>query len=176
MKAHNLQIKSVIGGTPYVGAYRVLCPHIQVLFHSIGQDLRYFQARSPNILVATPGRLHDLLTKPGSMVHRHLEGLQTMIYDEADRYVHVCSCLSRAISHPLVRLLDAGFAPALKQIAEQLPPRADRQNLLFSATFSDQIKSVCQSSPFLTNILTHAKDCQHRLEPRLPIHYNLAAP
>ncbi|GFM67751.1 helicase [Pseudomonas cichorii] len=69
-----------------------------------------------DVLVATPGRLLDL--------HRQnavkFSQLQTLILDEADR------------------MLDLGFAEELRGIYAALPKR--RQTLLFSATFSDEIR------------------------------------
>jgi ATP-dependent RNA helicase RhlE len=68
------------------------------------------------ILVATPGRLLD-------HVHQrtvNLSRVQILVLDEADR------------------MLDMGFMPDLKRIISLLP--AVRQNLLFSATFPDDIK------------------------------------
>ncbi len=80
------------------------------------------------VLVATPGRLLD-----------HVEGrtiqlnqVQVLILDEADR------------------MLDMGFMPDLKRILALLPKQ--RQTLLFSATFSDEIKKLAQE--FLNSPVT----------------------
>ncbi|WP_422408834.1 MULTISPECIES: DEAD/DEAH box helicase [unclassified Endozoicomonas] len=69
-----------------------------------------------DVLTATPGRLLDLIRKQ----HVTLDHLKILVLDEADR------------------MLDLGFKNELDQILEVLP--AKRQNLLFSATFSKQIK------------------------------------
>ncbi|MBL8476764.1 MAG: DEAD/DEAH box helicase [Methyloversatilis sp.] len=73
------------------------------------------------IVVATPGRLLD-----------HVEGksialgqVQMLVLDEADR------------------MLDMGFIPDIKRILALLP--AQRQSLLFSATFSEEIKKLAQA-------------------------------
>jgi ATP-dependent RNA helicase RhlE len=71
-----------------------------------------------DILVATPGRLLDH-HQQGTIDLRHIE---TLILDEADR------------------MLDMGFIHDIKKILAILP--AKRQNLLFSATFSDDIKAL----------------------------------
>jgi ATP-dependent RNA helicase RhlE len=70
------------------------------------------------IVVATPGRLLDHLQ--GRSIN--LSQVQILVLDEADR------------------MLDMGFLPDLKRILATLPPF--RQNLLFSATFSNDIKKL----------------------------------
>jgi ATP-dependent RNA helicase RhlE len=77
------------------------------------------------ILVATPGRLLDHV----EMKTVHLNQVQILVLDEADR------------------MLDMGFMPDLKRILALLPRQ--RQNLMFSATFSSDIKKL--SSDFLTH-------------------------
>jgi len=71
-----------------------------------------------HIIVATPGRIEDHLRK----ANLNLENLNMLVLDEADR------------------MLDMGFQDALDAIIEQLP--ANRQTLLFSATFPEQIQSI----------------------------------
>jgi ATP-dependent RNA helicase RhlE len=70
------------------------------------------------IVVATPGRLLDHIEQKSI----NLSQVQILILDEADR------------------MLDMGFMPDIKRIIAMLPPF--RQNLLFSATFSDEIKKL----------------------------------
>jgi len=77
--------------------------------------------RGVDILVATPGRLLDHLQQ-GTLSLNHVE---TLILDEADR------------------MLDMGFIRDIKKILALLPRK--RQNLLFSATFSDEIKALADS-------------------------------
>ncbi|MFZ5562064.1 MAG: DEAD/DEAH box helicase [Pseudomonadota bacterium] len=74
--------------------------------------------RRIDILVATPGRLLDLAGQRAV----DLSGVQTLVLDEADR------------------MLDMGFIRDIRRILPLLP--AQRQNLLFSATFSDEIKQL----------------------------------
>ncbi len=74
-----------------------------------------------DILVATPGRLLDHLQQ-GNV---SLEDLEVFVLDEADR------------------MLDMGFIHDVKRILRQLP--AERQNLLFSATFSGNIEKLARS-------------------------------
>ncbi|RJG00248.1 DEAD/DEAH box helicase [Noviherbaspirillum sedimenti] len=71
-----------------------------------------------DILVATPGRLLDHLQQ-GTM---KLDQVEILVLDEADR------------------MLDMGFIHDIKRVLALLPKK--RQNLLFSATFSDEIKAL----------------------------------
>ncbi len=80
------------------------------------------------ILVATPGRLLDHVESKNLMLNQ----VQVLILDEADR------------------MLDMGFMPDLKRILTLLPKQ--RQTLLFSATFSDDIKKLAHD--FLVNPVT----------------------
>ena len=71
-----------------------------------------------DVLVATPGRLIDLLDKK----HTSLKNIQVLVLDEADR------------------MLDMGFWPSVHRIMEQLPKA--HQTLLFSATLPASITST----------------------------------
>jgi ATP-dependent RNA helicase RhlE len=72
------------------------------------------------ILVATPGRLLDHL---GSRTV-NLSSVEVLVLDEADR------------------MLDMGFMPDIRRILDALPAR--RQNLMFSATFSDDVRGLAK--------------------------------
>ena len=74
-----------------------------------------------DILVATPGRLLDHVGQKTL----DLSGVEILVLDEADR------------------MLDMGFIRDIKKILALLPKQ--RQNLLFSATFSDEIKTLSDS-------------------------------
>ena len=74
-----------------------------------------------DILVATPGRLLDHVQQRTLDLSR----VEILVLDEADR------------------MLDMGFIRDIKRILAQLPKR--RQNLLFSATFSDEIRTLADS-------------------------------
>jgi superfamily II DNA/RNA helicase len=76
-------------------------------------------ARS-HIIVATPGRLEDLLARGAFS----LEHIQTLVLDEADR------------------MLDMGFRPAVDRIVRACP--ADRQTLFFSATLDGEAGRVAE--------------------------------
>lgn len=73
-----------------------------------------------HIVVGTPGRIEEHLRK-GTL---QLDNLTTLVLDEADR------------------MLDMGFQDTLDAIIEHAPKQ--RQTLLFSATFPDQIKSIAK--------------------------------
>lgn len=77
------------------------------------------------ILVATPGRLLDHIEQKSVQLNQ----VQMLVLDEADR------------------MLDMGFMPDLKRILALLPKQ--RQTLMFSATFSNEIKKL--SADFLVN-------------------------
>ncbi|WP_329601994.1 ATP-dependent RNA helicase RhlB [Sansalvadorimonas verongulae] len=70
-----------------------------------------------DILVATPGRLLDYCERRDL----HLDLVETMVIDEADR------------------MLDMGFIPQVRRIIRSTPRPGDRQTLLFSATFSEDV-------------------------------------
>ncbi|MBL8380775.1 MAG: DEAD/DEAH box helicase [Burkholderiales bacterium] len=77
--------------------------------------------RGVDILVATPGRLLDLHEQRAA----DLSKIEILVLDEADR------------------MLDMGFIHDIRRILALLPKK--RQNLLFSATFSDEIRALADS-------------------------------
>ena len=81
-----------------------------------------------DLLIATPGRLLDLAEQGV----QDLRDVQYIVLDEADR------------------MLDMGFIHALRRILKLLP--AQRQNLMFSATYSEEIRELAQR--FLRNPAT----------------------
>ncbi|GAC1380856.1 MAG: ATP-dependent RNA helicase RhlB [Aquirhabdus sp.] len=78
--------------------------------------------RFVDIMVATPGRLIDFLDQKEVWLDR----LEFLVIDEADR------------------VLDMGFSPSVKRIVRLAPPKADRQTLMFSATFSYDVLNLAQ--------------------------------
>jgi superfamily II DNA/RNA helicase len=100
-KARNLRIAAVYGGTSVSGQTK--------------------QARGAQVLVATPGRLHDLLERRLVL----LDGVRVLVLDEADR------------------MLDMGFRPQVDRIVAQIPQ--NRQTLLFSATLDGPVAELARS-------------------------------
>ncbi|KAF5773583.1 putative RNA helicase [Helianthus annuus] len=96
----------------------------------INQQLRELE-RGVDILVATPGRLVDLLER----ARVSLQSIQYLALDEADR------------------MLDMGFEPQIRKIVQQMdmPPPGVRQTMLFSATFPKEIQRL--ASDFLANYI-----------------------
>jgi superfamily II DNA/RNA helicase len=95
-----------------------------VVFGGVDIKTQTPQLRSGvEILVATPGRLLDHIEQKTVQLNQ----VQMLVLDEADR------------------MLDMGFMPDLKRILALLPKQ--RQNLMFSATFSNEIKNL--SADFL---------------------------
>ena len=74
--------------------------------------------RGIDVLIATPGRLLDHVERRTV----RLSGVEVLILDEGDR------------------MLDMGFLPAIRRIIDLLP--AERQNLLFSATFCPEVRRL----------------------------------
>lgn len=77
--------------------------------------------KGTDILVATPGRMYDLVTRGYLKLHR----VQFLILDEADR------------------MLEFGFYQNINQLVKMLPP--SRQTLFFSATIDEEIKKLAYS-------------------------------
>jgi ATP-dependent RNA helicase RhlE len=77
--------------------------------------------RGVDILVATPGRLLDLFQQKAI----RFDSIEALVLDEADR------------------MLDMGFIPDIRRIQSLLPK--NKQSLLFSATFSDEIRKLART-------------------------------
>jgi ATP-dependent RNA helicase RhlE len=102
---------------------RIYSKHVNlnsaVIFGGVGINPQIkMLANGVDILVATPGRLLDHVGQ-GTI---KLDKIEMLVLDEADR------------------MLDMGFIHDIRKVLAVLPPK--RQNLLFSATFSDEIKAL----------------------------------
>ena len=108
--------------TPLTGA---------AVFGGVGMGPQEHAFRSGvDIIVATPGRLLDHMTRP----YAKLSGLEYLVLDEADR------------------MLDMGFLPDVKRILRHIPSR--NQRLFFSATIPKEIAAL--ASEMLKNPVTIA--------------------
>lgn len=97
-----------------------------VIFGGVSQKAQTDALRSGvDILIATPGRLLDLMTQK----YVHLQHIKIFVLDEADR------------------MLDMGFIHDVKKVIAKLP--AKRQTLFFSATMPGEIQTLAKT--ILTN-------------------------
>jgi len=96
----------------------------------VREQLRQIE-RGCDLLVATPGRLVDLIER-GRL---GMENIKFLVLDEADR------------------MLDMGFEPQIRRIVEEsgMPQGEDRQTMMFSATFPAQIQRL--ASDFLRDYI-----------------------
>ncbi|MFF7637374.1 DEAD/DEAH box helicase, partial [Kitasatospora sp. NPDC008050] len=92
----------------------------------------YALERGVDVLVATPGRLRDLINRGTAK----LADVQTVVLDEADQ------------------MADMGFLPEVTEILDQVPTGGQR--LLFSATLENEIDSLVKR--YLSNPVTHEVD------------------
>jgi ATP-dependent RNA helicase RhlB len=86
------------------------------------RQLQQVNARVTDLVVATPGRLIDFMERRDLFLDR----VETLVLDEADR------------------MLDMGFIPQVKRIVRSTPKKEDRQTLLFSATFTQDIINLAK--------------------------------
>ncbi|HKR13265.1 MAG TPA: DEAD/DEAH box helicase [Pyrinomonadaceae bacterium] len=103
---------------------------------NIRTQLDDLRRRGAAVLIATPGRLLDLIER-GAV---QLSTVEVLVLDEADR------------------MLDMGFLPAIRRVLELLP--AKRQTLLFSATMSASIEQLARSTtknPELVEVSTRGR-------------------
>ena len=102
-------------------------------------NLNKFLNGNPTILVATPGRLNDLLGEES--VRERFTHIKTVILDEADR------------------MLDQGFAPDIHKVLRRLPSKQQQpgwQGMCFSATLPEKVNDVvkCVLYPGFTSLST----------------------
>ncbi|KAF9527467.1 P-loop containing nucleoside triphosphate hydrolase protein [Crepidotus variabilis] len=99
---------------------------VQVILggESRGRQLRQWRGRK-DIIVATPGRVIDLLESEES-VSQAMKSTKLLVLDEADT------------------LLDMGFQPDIVRISSYLPKTSERQTFLFSATVSRKVEEIAR--------------------------------
>ena len=93
---------------------------ISTVYGGVGIEKQAREVKKSHILVATPGRLEDLLQR-GAL---KLDNVNVLVLDEADR------------------MLDMGFRPAVDRIVAQCP--RDRQTLFFSATLEGEAGRIAE--------------------------------
>ncbi|WP_199551497.1 DEAD/DEAH box helicase [Streptomyces sp. N35] len=98
---------------------------------SMGNQI-YALERGVDILVATPGRLRDLINRGACS----LENIEVAVLDEADQ------------------MADLGFLPEVTELLDQVP--AGGQRMLFSATMENEISTLVKR--YLNNPVTHEVD------------------
>ena len=117
---------------------------VAAVYGGVGLERQAKQARRAHIVVATPGRLEDLMGR-GAL---SLDRVTTLVLDEADR------------------MLDMGFKPAVDRIVDTLPRK--RQTLFFSATLDGVVGRVARDYTRDARSHEHAPkrerraDVQHR--------------
>ena len=96
--------------------------HVAALFGGMEyhKQHKYMQRQFVDIVVATPGRLIDFMTRKDI----YLDVVEALVLDEADR------------------MLDMGFMPQVKRIVRACPTTDFRQTQLFSATFTQDILNL----------------------------------
>jgi superfamily II DNA/RNA helicase len=112
---------------------------ISAVYGGVGLEKQAREARKAQILVATPGRLEDLLQRRALT----LEHVRILVLDEADR------------------MLDMGFRPAVDRIVGQCP--RSRQTLFFSATLEGEAGRV--AAEYTTDPARH----EHAPADRRPV-------
>ena len=113
---------------------------VAAVYGGVGFEKQTRDAQRAHILVATPGRLEDLLQRRSFT----LSHVQTLVLDEADR------------------MLDMGFRPAVGRIVAQCPQ--DRQTLFFSATLDGEAGRISKAYTRDAVRHEHTPPKQHRAD------------
>jgi ATP-dependent RNA helicase RhlE len=114
--------------------------NIAAVYGGVGFEKQIKNARSAHMVVATPGRLEDLLQRRSIS----LANVEILVLDEADR------------------MLDMGFRPAVDRIVRQVP--ADRQTLFFSATLDGEVGRIASDYTQDAVRHEHAPAPEHKAE------------
>lgn len=110
------------------------------VYGGVGIQAQARKAAKAHIVVATPGRLEDLLQR-GDLTLKHI---QLLVLDEADR------------------MLDMGFKPAVDRIVAKVP--ASRQTLFFSATLDGAPGEIARSYTHDARRHVHAPKAERRAD------------
>jgi superfamily II DNA/RNA helicase len=109
--------------------------NVAAVYGGVGFEKQIKNARAAHLLVATPGRLEDLLQRRAIS----LSGVNILVLDEADR------------------MLDMGFRPAVDRLVSQCPRK--RQTLFFSATLDGEVGRIADA------YTTEARRHEHKVAP-----------
>jgi ATP-dependent RNA helicase RhlE len=113
---------------------------VAAIYGGAGIQRQIQQARKAHILVATPGRLEDLMARRAVA----LENIRILVLDEADR------------------MLDMGFRPAVDRIVARTP--RNRQTLFFSATLEGAAGTIAQAYTHDARRHEHVPAVDHKAE------------
>jgi superfamily II DNA/RNA helicase len=94
---------------------------VEAVYGGVPVSAQVRRARDAHVVVATPGRLNDLLERKAIS----LEHVRTLVLDEADR------------------MLDMGFKPQVDRIVRRLPRK--RQTMFFSATLDGEVSTLARA-------------------------------
>jgi ATP-dependent RNA helicase RhlE len=108
---------------------------VAAVYGGVGLEKQAKQAARAHIVVATPGRLEDLMARRAIT----LEHVQILVLDEADR------------------MLDMGFRPPVDRIVSRVPKK--RQTLFFSATLDGEVRKLARA--YTTNARAHEHVPKH---------------
>ena len=122
---------------------------VAAVYGGVGFEKQIKACKRADILVATPGRLEDLMARRAVK----LRGIEILVLDEADR------------------MLDMGFRPAVDRIVSECPP--NRQTLFFSATLDGEAGRIAREYTNDAVVREHAPEpieapaIEHRFVPTL---------
>jgi len=122
---------------------------VAAVYGGVGFEKQIKACKRADILVATPGRLEDLMARRAVK----LRGIEILVLDEADR------------------MLDMGFRPAVDRIVSECPP--NRQTLFFSATLDGEAGRIAREYTNDEVVREHAPEpieapaIEHRFVPTL---------
>ena len=113
---------------------------VAAVYGGVGFEKQTREAKAAHLLVATPGRLEDLLQRRSLS----LSDVEILVLDEADR------------------MLDMGFRPAVDRIVRQCPQ--DRQTLFFSATLDGEVGRIATDYTVDAVRHEHRPPAEHKAE------------
>ncbi|KAG6296840.1 putative RNA helicase [Claviceps aff. purpurea] len=104
---------------------------LKVILVTGGSDMRpqaIALAQRPHVVIATPGRLADHIRTSGEDTICGLRRVRFVVLDEADRLLHAAG--------------PGSMLPDVEECLSVLPPAANRQTLLFTATITPEVRSL----------------------------------